>query len=62
MEIAVAGPIFTQIIIQGSVGQQYPYYTIWENNIVVILHIYESVAIFLIFCDHKYTESDSCEM
>ena len=30
--------------------------------IVVILHIHGAVAIFILFCDHKDTESESCEM
>ena len=37
-------------------GQRYPYYTIWEKSIVVIVNIYEAGAIFLLFCDHQDTE------
>ena len=32
------------------------------DNIVVILHIYGTIAIFLLFCDHQDTESESCEI
>ena len=42
--------------------QQYPYYTKWEKIIVVIFHIYGSRAIFLIFCVHQDTKSESCEI
>ena len=38
-----------------SVGQQYPYSTRWEQNIVSILHIYGARAILLIFCDCQET-------
>ena len=41
------------------IGQLYPYSTIWEKNVVVILHIYGEIAIFLLFCDHQDTESES---
>ena len=37
-------------------GQQYPYFTRWENIIVVILHIYGTIAIFELFCDNQDTE------
>ena len=40
-EIGVAGPIFTQKNIEGLMRQQYTYPTIWEKNIVAILHILE---------------------
>ena len=43
-------------------GQQYPYSTRWEGNIVVILHIYGALAMFLLFYDHQETESESREM
>ena len=38
--------------IKDYMGQRYPYYTIWEKNTVVIIHIYGARAIFLLFCDH----------
>ena len=42
--------------------QQYPYYTRWVKTIVGVLHIYEALAIFLLFCNHHHTESESREM
>ena len=42
--------------------QQYPYYTRWVKTIVGVLHIYEALAIFLLFCNHQDTESESQEM
>ena len=43
-------------------GQQYPYYTIWEEKIVVILHIYGVRANFLLIYDNQDSESESQEM
>ena len=43
-------------------GQQYPYSTIWEKNIVGIVRIYGARAIFLLFCDHQDTGSKSREI
>ena len=58
IDIGVTEPIFTLKILK----------TIWDNymntaqdgrkNIVANPHIYGSIAIFLLFCDNKYTESD----
>ena len=62
MEIGIAGPIFTSKNIKCLMGQQYPYPTKWEKNIVVIIHIYGAIAIFLLFCVHKDTGSESCEI
>ena len=62
MEIGVAGPILTQKNINGSIGQQYSYSTIWEKNIVAIIRIYGARAIFLLFCYHQDTESKSSEI
>ena len=42
--------------------QRYPYSTRWEKSIVAIIHIYRALAIFLLFCDHQDTYSESCEM
>ena len=39
-------------------GQLYQYYTRWVKKIVVVIHIYGAIAIFLIFFDHQDTESD----
>ena len=39
-------------------GQWYKYSTIWEQNIVVVLHIYGDRAIFLLFCDYQDTKSE----
>ena len=43
-------------------GQQYPYYTIWENNIVVIIHIDGTRVMFLLFFIHQNTESKLWEV
>ena len=40
-------------------GQQYPYFTRWEDTIAVILHIYGVRDIFLLFFDHQDTASES---
>ena len=58
MEIDVFEPILTHKNIKWYVGQQYPYSTIWEQNIVSNIHIYGARAIFLLFCDNQDTESD----
>ena len=34
---------------KGNMGQLYPYSTKWEKNIVGILHIYVTRAIYLLF-------------
>ena len=39
--------------------QRYPYYTIWEKNIVSIIHYYGARAIFLLLNDNQDTESQS---
>ena len=39
-----------------------PSYTRGEKTLVIILRIYEDIAIFLIFCYHQYTESESREI
>ena len=41
------------------IGKLCTYSTIWEKNVVVILHIYGARAIFLLFYDHQDTESAS---
>ena len=43
-------------------GQWYPYSTIWEKNIVGILHIYGARPIFLLVCDHQGTEDEAREI
>ena len=43
-------------------GQKYAYHTRWEKNIVVVLHNFGARAIFLLFCDHQDTDSESCEI
>ena len=45
--------------IKGYMGQKYLYSTIREKNIVVLIHIYGARSIFLLFCDHQDTESES---
>ena len=47
---------------KGSTGQQNPYYTRWEKNIVAIIYIYCTRAVILLFCDYQDTESESCEI
>ena len=42
--------------------QQYPYSTRWEQNIVKIIHINGSRAIFLLFCNHHENEYEPQEM
>ena len=60
--IGVSEPVFTQKNISiGSIGRLYPYSTRWEHNIVAIFHIYGARAVFLLFCDHQDTESESYE-
>ena len=59
MEIGVAGPIFTQKNIGGFMGQRYPYPTRWEKIILVIIHIYGALAIFILLYDNKDNESES---
>ena len=55
MEIGIAGPILTKVL----VGEKYPYFTRWEKNIAVILHIYGARDIVLLFCVFKYTAPES---
>ena len=40
-------------------GQLYPYSTLWEINIVVIIHSYGARSIFLSCYDHQDTEYES---
>ena len=40
-------------------GQQYPKFSRLEQHIVVVLHIYRSRAIFLLYCEHQQTEFGS---
>ena len=39
-----------------DLGDNYIYTLKWVENIVVVLHIYEARAIFVLFCDHQDTE------
>ena len=43
-------------------GQRYPYSKRREKNIVVVLHIYEARAIFLLFFDNKDIKYEWCEI
>ena len=43
-------------------GEQYPYNTIREKNIMLVLHMYGAVEMFLLFCYLQDTESESREM
>ena len=49
MDIFIAGPELKIGKTKESMGQWYPYYTILDQNIVVLLHIYVNIAIFLLF-------------
>ena len=51
-------PIFTHKNIKGYIGQLYTYYTIWEQNIVAVPHIYWARGICLLFCDQQDVESE----
>ena len=43
-------------------GQLIPYSTRRETNIVTILHLYGARSIFILVCNYKDTQSESCEM
>ena len=43
-------------------GQVYHKYTYWEQSIMVVLHIYVALPMFLLLFDHQDIESESCEM
>ena len=43
-------------------GQQYLYHKISVTNIVIIILIYVALAMFLLFCDHQNTESESIDI
>ena len=62
MEIGVAGPILTHKNIKGTMGKEYLCSTRWGKNIVINLHNYGARSIFLLFCDHTDTESESREI
>ena len=62
VENGVSGWIFTHKNIKGSMVQQNRYSTRWEQNIVVVLHIYGALSISLLFYDHQDTESESWEI
>ena len=51
-------PILTHKNIKVSVGQLYQYFTIRDENIAVIIHIYVARAVLLLFCDHQDTKSE----
>ena len=46
------------IIPMWSIGQLHPYSTRWEKTVVVLFHIYEARAIFLLLYDHPDTYSE----
>ena len=62
MEIGAAGSILTQENTKTSMGQQYPYPTRWEKNILSIIHIYRPRAVLLLFYDCQDTEHESHEI
>ena len=39
-------------------GKIYTHATIWEKNIVEIIHMFGGRCIFLLFCVHQDTESE----
>ena len=43
-------------------GQLYLYSTKWEKNIVIILHIYGAISIFILFYDDQDTLFTECEI
>ena len=47
----ISNNIHTCKYIKGFMGQWYPHYFKWEENIVVILHIYGARTILLLFYD-----------
>ena len=63
IEMSISKPIFTQKNTKVIMGQWYPYSTIWEKNIAIIIHIsgawaifyYYVITIFLLFCIHQDT-------
>ena len=42
--------------------QQYPYYTIYNGEIVIIILIYGTRAIYLLLCDNQYTKYEQQEI
>ena len=56
MEIDVSQSIFTHKKYQILYGTNISILYKMGENIVVVLHIYGTRAIFLIFCDHQDTE------
>ena len=57
MEMSIPQPIFTHKIIKGYMGQRFLYSTRWVKIIVVVIHVYGPLAIFLLLYAHQYTES-----
>ena len=43
-------------------GKLYTYSTIWDKNIVRIIHIYGPRDILLLLCVHQGTKSEQCEI
>ena len=58
VEIGVTGPIFTHKY-QRLYGTTVSILYKMGENIVAILHIYGARSIFLLYCDHQDTESES---
>ena len=61
-EDGVSGLISKHKNTKASTRELHPYSTIWEHNIVVILHIYRARDNSLLFCVLQDTESVSCEI
>ena len=57
--MCVAGPILTQKNNKGSMVPGYTYSTRMVKSIVVVIHIYRALAIFLLFWKHQDNESES---
>ena len=59
MEIVVDGLISTQKKTKVPMEKYYPYSTRWKKIILVIIHIYGAIAIFILFCVQQDTEYES---
>ena len=53
MDTGLVETIFAHKNIKGYVVEPYPYFTIWEQNIVAIIKKIGEIAIFLLFCNTK---------
>ena len=49
--------IHTYKYTKDDMRQWYPYYTTWEEHVVVVIHVFVVRAIFLLFYNDQYTGS-----